>query len=127
MAERSGPPPAWRTAVRTAAFGWVELLATRAYAALSDRSGWTQQRLIEAMGPYWAEYDGIVTDGDARSVAQFTLIDEPGRWVVTQRLTDPAGDGEWRFVASIDLELAMAEGAPTLQLDELGPFSSSAT
>ena len=27
-AERVGPPPAWRTAVRTAAFGWVELLAT---------------------------------------------------------------------------------------------------
>ncbi len=125
LAERSGPPPAWRTAVRTAAFGWVDLLATRAYPALSERSGWTQQRLIEAMAPYWAEYDGVVTDGDARSATQFTLSEEPGRWVVTQRLADPAGDGEWRFVASIDLELAMAEGAPTLQLDELGPFSSS--
>ena len=78
IAERAGPPPAWRTAVRTAAFGWVELLATRSYAALSDRSGWTEQRLIEAMAPYWAEYDGIVTDGDARSAAQFTLTEEPG-------------------------------------------------
>ena len=28
-ASRSFPPPAWRTAVRTAAFGWVELLTRR--------------------------------------------------------------------------------------------------
>ena len=127
LAERTGPPPAWRTAVRTAAFGWVELLATRSYGALSERSGWTEQRLVEAMTPFWSEYDGIVTDGDARSAAQFTIVEEPGRWMVTQRLADPAGDGEWRFVATIDLELAMVEGAPTLQLDELGPFSGSGT
>ena len=74
------------------------------------------------MAPYWAEYDGIGTDADARSTAQFTLAEEPERWVVTQRLADPAGDGEWRFVAVVDLELAEAEGAPTLRLEELGPF-----
>ncbi|MCU1504826.1 MAG: hypothetical protein JWM12_4180 [Ilumatobacteraceae bacterium] len=121
-AARRGPPPAWRTAVRTAAFGWVELLATRGYGALADRSGWSQQRLIDAMAPYWSEYDAIVTDADARSAAQFALAEESERWVVTQRLSDPAGDGEWRFVATVDLELAEAEGAPTLRLDQLGRF-----
>ena len=30
---------------------------------------------------------------------------------------DPAGDGEWHLVATVDLEVARAEGAPTLQLD----------
>jgi len=34
-----GPPRAWRTAVRTAAFGWVELLARRAYPLLAERTG----------------------------------------------------------------------------------------
>jgi hypothetical protein len=118
---RVWPPPAWRTAVRTAAFGWVDLLAHRADAALAERSGWTQYQVAGAMAPYWAEHDSIGTDAEARSAAYFSLVEEPGRWVVTQRLADPAGDGDWRFVAVIDLELAEAEGAPTLQLDQLGP------
>ena len=49
------------------------------------------------------------------------LVEEPGRWVVTQQLADPAGDGEWRFVAVVDLAVAEAEGAPTLRLEHLGP------
>ena len=121
-ATRAGPPAAWRTAVRTAAFGWTELLAARSYSALADRSGWSEQQLAEAMAPYWAEYASVEIDAAARSAAHFTLSEEPERWVVTQQLVDPDGDGEWRFVAVVDLELAMAEGAPTLQLAQLGPF-----
>ncbi len=119
---RSGPPAAWRTAVRTAAFGWVELLAARSYTALAARSGWSEQRLAEAMAPYWSEYTAIGIDAGARSVDRFSLTEEPGRWVVTQQLADPADDGEWRFVAVIDLEVAEAEGAPSLQLERLGPY-----
>ncbi len=37
------------------------------YAALAERSGWSEERLAEAMAPYWAEYDGIGTDADARA------------------------------------------------------------
>ena len=119
---RPFPPAAWRTAVRTAAFGWVELLATRAYPALAERSGWTSDDLHAAMTPYWIEYDHIIIDAEARAASQFDLAEEPERWVVTQRLTDPAGDGEWHFVAVVDLGLAQAEGAPTLQLETLGRF-----
>jgi hypothetical protein len=122
QATRAGPPAAWKTAVRTAAFGWVELLATRSYAALADRTGWIVQQFYDAMGPYWAEYDRIDTDGDARSAQQFSLTEEPGRWLITQRLADPAGDGEWRFVATVDLEAAMSEGAPSLVLEQLGRY-----
>ena len=117
-----GPPAAWRTAVRTAAFGWVELLARRSHAGLAERSGWPETRISEAMAPYWAEYDAIGIDGDARSSSRFQLVEEPDRWIVTQQLCDPAGDGEWRFVAVVDLALAETEGAPTLQIDQLGPL-----
>jgi superfamily II RNA helicase len=117
---RQWPPRAWHTAVRTAAFRWVELLATRSYGALADRSGWSEERLATVMAPYWAEYDNIGTDSEARSAAHFALREEADRWIVTQQLADPAGDGEWRFVAVVDLEAARAEGAPTLRLDELG-------
>ena len=72
----------------------------------------------EAMAPYWEHVrrrSGI--DADARSAASFDLQHEPvpdgpGRWVITQRLADPAGDGEWRFVATVDLASALDEGAP---------------
>ena len=119
---RPWPPPAWRTAVRTAAFGWAELLATRSYAVLAERCGRTAEQLAEAMAPYWAEYDSVGTDADARSTSHFTIVEDAERWVVTQRLADPDGDGEWRFVAVVELEAAKAEGAPTLQLDHLGRF-----
>ena len=119
---RRWPPDAWRTAVRTAAFGWVELLAARATSALAERTTWSAERLAEAMAEYWAEYDAIAIDADARSAAHFGLVEEADRWVITQRLADPAGDGEWRFVAVVDLQEAKAEGAPTLRLEHLGRF-----
>jgi len=121
-AARPFPPPAWRTAVRTAAFGWVDLLAARAYGALAERAGWSEDDLRAAMVDYWCEYDAVRTDADARAVAWFDIAEEPDRWVVTQRLLDPAGDAEWRFVATVDLEVARAEGAPTLHLNQLGRF-----
>ncbi|MEI8239287.1 MAG: DUF3516 domain-containing protein [Actinomycetota bacterium] len=118
---QTGPPAAWRTAVRTAAFGWVELLARRRYDALAERSRWDVARLRSSMVEYWAEYDSIGIDADARSMQYFRLTDEPGRWMIEQTLVDPSGDGEWRFVASVDLDAAMLDGAPTLRLEHLGP------
>jgi superfamily II RNA helicase len=115
-----GPPTAWRTAVRNAAFGWVELLARRAHAELAERCGWTTERVDEAMRPYWDEHDAIEIDADARSATRFVLIDEPGRWVVRQQLADPAGDGDWFIEATVDLADAAEQGAPTLRLAGLG-------
>ena len=75
------------------------------------------------MAPYWAEFATIGIDADARSAQHLSLVEEPGRWVITQQLVDPAGDGEWRLIASVDLATAETEGAPTLQLEQLGPFT----
>lgn len=129
----TGPPAAWRTLVRTAAFGWVELLAARNHAALADRSGWSVEELDTAMAPYWERYDHLAIDTDARAATHVAVADEHtpsatdgasthGAWLLTQRLVDPDGDGEWRFVARIDLDAALAEGAPSLRLHSLGPF-----
>jgi hypothetical protein len=116
------PPAAWRTALRTAAFGWVELLAHRAHGALAERCGWEQAALASAMAPYWGEYDAILIDNNARSGQFFTLAEQPDRWLVTQRLVDPEGHGEWRFTAEVDLAQAQIDGAPTLRLTVIGPL-----
>lgn len=118
----TGPPPAWRTAVRRAAFGWVELLATGRLDALAERCGWPAERLAEAMAPYWDEYDAILTDGDARSTRWYALAESPDRWIITQQLADPEGDGAWRLTATVDVQAGLAAGAPALVLETLGPF-----
>ncbi len=119
-----GPPRAWRTAVRTAAFGWVELLARQGWDGLAARTGWSSQRLAEVMAPYWKLHDSIGIDAGARAEAMITIVDEPGRWVIRQQLADPAGDGDWAFTAVVDLVAAMEEGAPTLTLESLGAFGA---
>ena len=118
----AGPPRAWRTAVRTAAFGWVELLARKAFAALGARTLRSDYALAVALAPYFGEHASIATDADARSSAYFTLTEEPGRWVIHQRLSDPEGDGDWRFTATVDLAQANEAGAPTLSLQSIGRF-----
>jgi hypothetical protein len=121
----TGPPAAWRTAVRTAMFGWVELLARRAYPLLAERCGWDEARLRTAMAPYWAEYDGIAIDAEARAQRYVRIVDEPGQWRVEQTLVDPAGDGEWRLTAVVDLAQAELDGAPTLRLHHLGSLADT--
>ena len=77
------------------------------------------------MAPYWQTHDALGIDGDARSAAHFVLSEEPDRWVITQQLADPAGDGDWRFIATMDIATALDEGAPALVLQELGSYDSA--
>jgi hypothetical protein len=122
---QAGPPAAWRTAMRTATFAWVELLARRSHVTLAERWGWEDWRIRDTMRPYWDEYDSIGIDGDARSAQYFCLTEEPGRWHIEQTLVDPEGDGAWRLRASVDIETALADGAPSLQFEGLGPIDNA--
>ncbi len=122
LALPEGPPKGWRTAVRTMAFGWVEQLAIKRLDRLSERSGWTWEALAEAIGPYWATYDSISTDGDARSAAHFHLVEGSEEWAVVQHLVDPQGDGEWRFTATMNVADSLEAGHPILRLTSLGPL-----
>jgi hypothetical protein len=105
--------------VRTAVFGWVELLARHGYEALAERCGWSADDLRTTMEPYWDEHDAVGIDADARSGRWFRLEEAPGRWTITQTLVDPEESGEWRMVATVDIEAALVDGAPTLRLERL--------
>jgi hypothetical protein len=125
---KSGPPKGWKTVVRNALFGWVELLAIRRPDRLAerlegqpgdrsgDRSAWSWEQLATAMQPYWDEYDTINTDMDARSATYFSIVEEPDRWVITQRLSDPLGDGSWRLQAEMRFAESEEAGQPLLRL-----------
>ena len=121
----AGPPPAWRTTLRTAVFRWVELLAARSYQRLAEQlaahiptTTWTAEALSTALAPYWLAHDHIGIDTDARAL--FTLREHDQRWEITQILADPERTGEWRLVIEVDLEASATAGAPVMDLIALG-------
>jgi hypothetical protein len=114
-----GPPRAWRTAVRTAMFAWVEMLARHAYDQLGARTEWPSYQLANALTPFWAEHGSISIDTDARANALFTITEEPGRWIVRQQLVDPEDSGEWAITATVDLAEAFENGTPHLVLESI--------
>ncbi|MFP4513052.1 MAG: DEAD/DEAH box helicase [Acidimicrobiales bacterium] len=110
---------AFRVMVRNEAFRWVELLARRAYGELVERDAsgeWRVESITEAMAPYWTEHDSIGIGAEARSGARFHLAPTGRTWEVRQVLDDPAGDGDWAIVATVDLDASDDEGVPVMSL-----------
>jgi hypothetical protein len=110
---------AFRVMVRNRAFDWVQRLARRRghdeIVADADRERWPSgEALIEAMAPYWEEFDEILTGPAARSGERFHFDRSTGR--VTQILHDPDDTNEWRIVADVDLAASAEEGRCVLRL-----------
>ena len=125
-----GPPRAWRTAVRTAMFSMVELLARKGYDQLAARTEWPSWQFAQVMAPYWSEHESIGIDNDARSNARFTIAGGPGTdqhdtWTVRQQLLDPLDSGEWFITATVDLVEAADAGNPRLVLQSIGSAALS--
>ena len=101
---------AFRRLVRTRAFRWVQIAATRSWDQLAEDLAdagdlrWTPSSLDTAFAKYFAEHDTISIDADARGPAFFRLDDTGGvTWSVEQVLLDPEGHREWYLAATIDL------------------------
>ena len=98
----------WRGGVRT----------TRSSPTPTDRSLWSStEAMVEAMAGYWAEFDEIRVDADARSGELFAFDRRSGR--VTQILHDPDGANEWRITAAVDLVASAEEGRAVVRLVSL--------
>ncbi|MCD4549277.1 DEAD/DEAH box helicase [Schaalia sp. lx-260] len=118
---------ALRTHVRNAMFKRVELASRDdvvSLGRLDEAAGWDEARWDHALARYWAEYDWIGIDQEARSHSMCVINESPERvdliasglpenvlnqpcpslWLITQRIVDPEGDGDWRMVAYVDLQ-----------------------
>jgi hypothetical protein len=110
---------AFRVMVRNRVFDWVQRLARRRgyeeIIADAERELWpSAETLIEAMQPYWAEHDEILTDPGARAGELFQYDRASGR--VTQILRDPHDTNEWRLHAIVDRAASAEQGRPVLRL-----------
>ena len=116
---------AFRVLVRNKAFDWVQRLAQRRdYADLVEGSPTFHavSDVVEAMAPYWEEFDEILLDGGARSGELFRYDGSTGE--VTQILRDPDDTNEWRFGAVVDREASAEEGRVVLRLASLAAATS---
>ena len=96
---------AFRVMVRNAMFDWVQRLARR---------DGDDAALIEAMAPYWDEFDEIDTGPAARGGALFSFDRATGR--VVQTLLDPDHSGEWAITAEVDFDESAERGSPAIRL-----------
>ncbi len=114
--------------VRNALFHRVELIAHRRWHELGELDGddgWDLDRWFAAMAPYFAEYDHLGIDGDARSAALVLVDEQPDRWLVHQLLADPDGDHDWRITAEVDLAASDEAGTAVLRVLAVGPTEAA--
>jgi hypothetical protein len=117
---------AFTVLVRNAMFRRVELAALRRFdelGALDGAAGWDAERWRAAIEAYFAEYDRLATDADARNPALLHVSPEADRWLVRQVFDDPDGDHDWGISAAIDLAASDEAGEPVVSVSDVGPFS----
>jgi superfamily II RNA helicase len=132
--EVAAPVPAALTAntraftvlVRNAMFRRVELAALRRVDELGELdadAGWDAARWAQALDGYFAEYDRLATDADARNPALLHIdTADPGVWHVRQVFADPDGDRDWGISADVDLAASDDAGEPVVTVTAVGPF-----
>lgn len=111
---------AFTVLVRNELFRRVQLAALdreEELVELDPDAGWPA-----ALDAYYDEHDAIGTGPSARS-PRMVAIDEAdassGLWRVEQTVEDPAGDGDWRIRAEVDLDASAEEGTAVLRAVQL--------
>lgn len=126
-------PRAFNVMIRNRMFRWVENLALkRNYAELVAAAGpdsdlTSVDAVVEAMKPYWDEYDSIAIDGAARGGGRFIYqqgLSEQGSHdgrseQVIQILADPNGNDEWRLVGRVDREASREARTAVVVLERI--------
>ncbi len=97
--------------VRNEMFRWVQALARRDYSAIE---GADAEDIAAALEPYWAEFDQIMIDADARHRSRFIHDHESGS--VVQILADPDGIDAWRIEAAVDHQASAEAGNAVIDL-----------
>ena len=116
---------AFTVLVRNAMFRRVELAALRRFDELGEmdeEAGWDEAGWHDAIDAYFAEYDRLPIDADARNPALLQIERGPATWSVRQVFDDPDGDHDWGIRARIDLFASDAAGEPVVTVTDVGPL-----
>ena len=108
---------ALRALVRSRAFRWVQLAAARSWDRLAadlvaaGDPRWSAEGLATEFADYFADYDAITIDADARGPDLFQLDDASEQcWRLEQVLLDPWDHKEWFLAVEVDLPASANDG-----------------
>jgi superfamily II RNA helicase len=119
----TGNKRAFRVLVRNALFRRVELAALRRWeelGALDAEDGFDAEAWAAALAPYFAEHGEIGTGADARGPGLLILDEQQDRWAARQIFDDPAGDHDWGFSATVDLDASDEAGVAVITVTSIG-------
>ncbi|HTA11002.1 MAG TPA: DUF3516 domain-containing protein [Streptosporangiaceae bacterium] len=119
----TGNKRAFRVLVRNALFRRVELAALRRWeelGSLDADAGFDAEAWASALAPYFASHGEIGTGADARGPGLLILDEQPGAWTARQIFDDPAGDHDWGFSATIDLDASDEAGVAVVTVTSIG-------
>jgi superfamily II RNA helicase len=119
----TGNKRAFRVLVRNALFRRVELAALRRWeelGSLDADAGFDAQAWASALAPYFASHGEIGTGADARGPGLLILAEQPGTWTARQIFDDPAGDHDWGFSATVDLDASDEAGVAVVTVTSVG-------
>ncbi len=124
-ARLTGNPRAFRVLVGNSLFQRVLLAAAddpAGLGALDASSGFDRSAWDDVLEEYYDAHDTIGTDADARSMQYLVLSEEGRTWRARQIFADPAGDKDFGFSATIDLDASDAAGEAVVRVTEIGRF-----
>ena len=116
-------PRAFRVLVRNELFKRVQLAALEKWDELGEldsASGFDGDAWADAMDDYFDEHDEVGTGPDARSAAMLIVEEGATEWKVRQIFADPAGDHDWGFSATIDLQESADLGVAVVKVTAIG-------
>lgn len=116
---------AFTVMVRNALFRRVQAAAHEHYrdlAELDGPHGFGEDAWRDALDRFFAEYDEIRIDADARSPRLLELERSAEAWRFRQVLLDPKDDLDWGITGYVDLAASEEEGAPVVIVEAVQPF-----
>ena len=116
-------PRAFRVLARNELFKRVQLAALEKWDELGEldsASGFDGDAWADAMDGYFDEHDEVGTGPDARSAAMLIVDEGATEWKVRQIFADPAGDHDWGFSATIDLQESADLGVAVVKVTAIG-------
>jgi superfamily II RNA helicase len=119
----TGNKRAFRVLVRNALFRRVELAAMRRWEELGELDGedaFDAETWAAALAPYFAEHGDIGTGANARGPGLLILDEQPAIWEARQIFDDPAGDHDWGFSATVDLDASDEAGVAVIKVTSVG-------
>ncbi len=107
--------------VRAELFHIIRLLSNKDYEgvlySLANPEDWTEEKLKEALEPFYTHYEELIADPRARN-PQLTHVKKLSdtRYSVSHTILDNLEDNSWHLDAEIDLDKAREESTPLLVL-----------